>query len=78
MKTISFATDFDIIDEITEPSGMKARLIQGHKSKTYAIQTWGYMSEQWITSQRYKDVLETWDKTKKLADSIVAQKAVDI
>ena len=76
MKTIDFGSNFDIIDEINEPKGMKSRLIQNHNTKSYAIQTWGYMSDQWITSQRYKDVLEMWQKNKSVAASIVNQKKV--
>lgn len=73
-KNIDFGVQFDIIDEIKEPAGMKSRLIQSHRSKSLAIQYWGSMSGQWITTQRYKDVKEMWDKSKALAASIVAAK----
>jgi len=73
-KNIDFGVQFDIIDEIKEPVGMKARLIQSHRTKTLAIQTWGSMSGAWITTQRYKDVQEMWDKSKALAKSIADSK----
>lgn len=70
-KTIDFGVQFDIIDEIKEPSGMKMRLIQSHRTKNIAIQSWGYMSREWVTTQRYKDVQDMWDKSKALAQSII-------
>lgn len=74
-KNIDFGVQFDVIDEIKEPSGMKSRLIQIHSNKSIAIQTWGYMSGEWITTQRYKDVQEMWDKSKAMAASIVESKS---
>jgi hypothetical protein len=73
-KNIDFGVQFDVIDEITQPEGMKSRLIQSHRTKSIAIQTWGSMSGEWITTQRYKDVQEMWDKSKTIAASIVADK----
>lgn len=73
-KNIDFGVQFDIIDEIKEPEGMKSRLIQSHRTKSLAIQTWGSMSGQWITTQRYKDVQEMWDKSKALAARVVEDK----
>jgi len=71
MKQIVLGINFDVIDEITEPTGMKARLVQNHHSKTIAIQTWGALTGEWITTQRYKDVQEMWDKSKTLALKLV-------
>ncbi len=73
-KNIDFGVQYDIIDEIKQPEGMKSRLIQSHRTKAIAIQTWGSMSGEWITTQRYKDVQEMWDKSKTIAASIVADK----
>ena len=73
-KNIDFGVQFDVIDEIKEPVGMKSRLIQSHRTKTLAIQSWGFMTGDWITTQRYKDVQEMWDKSKALATSIVENK----
>ena len=73
-KNIDFGVQFDVIDEIKQPEGMKSRLIQSHRTKSIAIQTWGSMSGEWITTQRYKDVQEMWDKSKTIAASIVADK----
>lgn len=73
-KNIDFGVQYDVIDEIKEPSGMKSRLIQSHRTKSLAIQSWGSMSKQWITTQRYKDVQEMWDKSKALAAGIVEAK----
>lgn len=73
-KNIDFGVQFDVIDEIKEPVGMKSRLIQSHRTKTLAIQSWGFMTGEWITTQRYKDVQEMWDKSKALATSIVDNK----
>ncbi len=73
-KNIDFGVQFDVIDEIKEPEGMKSRLIQSHRTKSIAIQTWGSMSGEWITTQRYKDVQEMWDKGKAIAASIIADK----
>lgn len=73
-KNIDFGVQFDIIDEIKEPEGMKSRLIRSHRTKSVAIQTWGSMSGVWITTQRYKDVQEMWDKSKKIAADIVESK----
>ncbi len=73
-KNIDFGVQYDVIDEIKQPEGMKSRLIQSHRTKSIAIQTWGSMSGEWITTQRYKDVQEMWDKSKTIAASIVADK----
>jgi hypothetical protein len=73
-KNIDFGVQYDVIDEIKQPEGMKSRLIQSHRTKSIAIQTWGSMSGEWITTQRYKDVQEMWDKSKAIAASIVADK----
>lgn len=73
-KNIDFGVQYDVIDEIKQPEGMKSRLIQSHRTKAIAIQTWGSMSGEWITTQRYKDVQEMWDKSKTIAASIVADK----
>lgn len=73
-KNIDFGVQYDVIDEIKEPKGMKSRLIQSHRTKSLAIQSWGYMTGDWITTQRYKDVQEMWDKSKVIATNIVAQK----
>lgn len=73
-KNIDFGVQYDIIDEIKQPEGMKSRLIQSHRTKAIAIQTWGSMSGEWITTQRYKDVQEMWDRSKAVAASIVADK----
>jgi hypothetical protein len=71
-KKIDFGVQFDVIDEIKEPAGMKMRLIQSHRTKALAIQSWGYMSGEWITTQRYQDVQGNWDRSKKIATEIVA------
>lgn len=68
-KTIDFGIDYDVLDEITVP-GMKARLVQSHKTKSLSIQSWGYMSNTWITTQRYKDVREMWANQKALATKL--------
>lgn len=73
-KSIDFGVQFDIIDEIKEPEGMRSRLIRSHRTKSIAIQTWGSMSGTWITTQRYKDVQEMWDKSKKIATDIIESK----
>lgn len=73
-KNIDFGVQFDIIDEIKEPEGMKSRLVRSHRTKSIAIQTWGSMTGAWITTQRYKDVQEMWDKSKAIAARIVADK----
>lgn len=73
-KNIDFGVQFDVIDEIKEPVGMKSRLVQSHRTKSLAIQTWGSMSGEWITTQRYKDVQEMWDKSKAIAVSIMTTK----
>lgn len=73
-KSIDFGVQFDIIDEIKEPEGMRSRLIRSHRTKSIAIQTWGSMSGTWITTQRYKDVQEMWDKSKKIATAIIESK----
>ena len=73
-KNIDFGVQFDIIDEIKQPEGMRSRLIRSHRTKSIAIQTWGSMSGAWITTQRYKDVQEMWDKSKALATRIVEDK----
>jgi hypothetical protein len=73
-KNIDFGVQYDVIDEIKQPSGMKSRLIQSHRTKSIAIQAWGSMSGEWITTQRYKDVQEMWDKSKALAANIVESK----
>ena len=70
-KSIDFGVQFDVIDEIKEPEGMRMRLVQNHRTKNIAIQSWGFMSGEWITTQRYKDVQEMWDKSKILAARIV-------
>ncbi len=70
-KSIDFGVQFDVIDEIKEPEGMRMRLVQNHRTKNIAIQSWGSMSGEWITTQRYKDVQEMWDKSKTLAARIV-------
>jgi len=72
-KEIDFGVQFDVIDEIKQPIGMKSRLVQSHRTKSVAIQTWGSMQDVWITTQRYKDVQEMWDKSKALAASIVKE-----
>jgi len=73
-KKIDFGVQFDVIDEIKEPSSMKSRLIRSHRTKSIAIQTWGSMSSEWITTQRYKDVQEMWNKNKALAETIKSSK----
>ena len=70
-KNIDFGVQYDVIDEIKEPEGMKSRLIQSHRTKSLAIQYWGSMSGQWITPQRYKDVQEMWNRSKQTAQSIL-------
>lgn len=70
-KNIDFGVQYDVIDEIKEPEGMKSRLIQSHRTKSLAIQYWGSMSGQWITTQRYKDVQEMWNRSKQTAQSIL-------
>ncbi len=70
-KNIDFGVQFDVIDEIKEPEGMKSRLIQSHRTKALAIQYWGSMSGSWITTQRYKDVQEMWNRSKQTAQSIL-------
>ena len=72
-KDINFGVELDVIDEIKEPIGMKSRLVQNHRTKNIAIQAWGSMQGVWITTQRYKDVQEMWDKSKALAASIVKE-----
>ena len=71
-KNIDFCVQFDEIDEIKEPAGMKMRLIQSHRTKALAIQSWGYMSGEWITTQRYQDVQGNWDRSKKIAADVLA------
>lgn len=73
-KNIDFGVQYDVIDEIKQPVGMKSRLIQSHRTKALAIQYWGSMSGEWITTQRYKDVQLMWDQTKRTADAIVANR----
>ena len=73
-KAIDFGVQYDIIDEIKQPEGMRSRLIRSHRTKSVAIQTWGSMRGEWITTQRYKDVQEMWDKSKALAAQIVKDK----
>lgn len=73
-KNIDFGVQFDVIDEIKEPEGMKYRLVQSHKTSAIAIQYWGSLSGEWITSQRYKDVRMMWDQTKRTAEAIVANR----
>lgn len=73
-KNIDFGVQFDVIDEIKEPAGMKSRLIQSHRTKALAIQYWGSMSGEWITTQRYKDVQEMWNRSKHTAQSILANR----
>lgn len=70
-KNIDFGIQFDVIDEIKEPEGMKMRLIQSHRTKNIAIQTWGMMSGEWITTQRYKEVDAMWNEYKRLAANIM-------
>ena len=70
-KNIDFGVQYDVIDEIKEPEGMKSRLIQSHRTKSLAIQYWGSMSGAWITTQRYKDVQQMWDRSKQTAQSIL-------
>lgn len=72
-KAIDFGVELDVIDEIKEPIGMRSRLVQSHRTKNIAIQTWGAMQGVWVTTQRYKDVQEMWDKSKALAASIVKE-----
>lgn len=72
-KDINFGVELDVIDEIKEPIGMKSRLVQSHRTKNIAIQAWGSMQGAWITTQRYKDVQEMWDKSKALAAMIVKE-----
>ena len=74
-KKIDFGVAFDVIDEIKEPSGMKMRLIQSHRTKSLAIQTWGFMTGDWITTQRYQDVQANWDRSKRIATEIVEAKS---
>ena len=73
-KNIDFGVQFDVIDEIKEPEGMKMRLIQSHRTKSLAIQSWGSMSGEWITTQRYKDVQQMWDQSKRIAAQIIESK----
>ncbi len=73
-KNIDFGVQFDVIDEIKEPAGMKMRLIQSHRTKAIAIQVWGSMSGEWITTQRYKDVRQMWDQSKRVAVAIMANR----
>ena len=70
-KTLDFGVQFAVLDEIKEPEGMKSRLVQSHRTKSLAIQYWGSMSGQWITTQRYKDVQEMWNRSKQTAQSIL-------
>ena len=70
-KNIDFGVQYGVIDEIKEPEGMKSRLIQSHRTKSLAIQYWGSMSGAWITTQRYKDVQQMWDRSKQTAQSIL-------
>ena len=70
-KNIDFGVQYDVLDEIKEPEGMKMRLIQSHRTKSLAIQSWGSMSGAWITTQRYKDVQQMWDRSKQTAQSIL-------
>jgi hypothetical protein len=72
-KVIDFGVAFDVIDEIKQPIGMKSRLVQSHRTKNVMIQTWGSMQGEWVTTQRYKDVQEMWNKSKVLAALIVKQ-----
>lgn len=74
-KKIDFGVQFDVIDEIKEPIGMKSRLIRSHRTKALAIQSWGFMTGEWITTQRYKDVQENWDRSKKIAADIIEAKS---
>jgi hypothetical protein len=67
----SFATEFTVLEEILEPKSMKMRLIEGTRSKNIAIQTWGSMQGEWITTQRYTDVQGMWNKSKALANILV-------
>lgn len=66
-KKIDFGAHYDVIDEIKIPVSMKMRLVQSTRTKNLAIQTWGAMQGEWVTTQRYKDVQEMWNKNKALA-----------
>lgn len=72
-KKLDFGTQYDVIDEIKTPVGMKMRLVQSIRTKSLAIQTWGAMQGKWVTTQRYKDVQEMWNKNKALAATIGAK-----
>lgn len=73
---MDLGVQFKVLDEITSPQGMKMRLIEGTKTKNVAIQTWGSMSGEWITTQRYKDVTDMWAKSKALAETLVKGRVV--
>lgn len=73
---MDLGVQFKVLDEITSPPGMKMRLIEGTKTKNVAIQTWGSMSGEWITTQRYKDVMDMWAKSKALAETLVKGRVV--
>lgn len=73
---MDLGVQFKVLDEITNPPGMKMRLIEGTKTKNVAIQTWGSMSGEWITTQRYKDVMQMWKTSKALAETLVNGRAV--
>ena len=66
-----FAAEYTVVEEIVEPESMKMRLIRCTKTKNLAIQSWGSMQGEWITTQRYSDVQSMWDKSKALANTIV-------
>jgi hypothetical protein len=74
--TSFFAVEFDILDEIKEPRGMKQRLVRNIISKNLAIQTWGYMQETWVTTQRYGNVMESWERSKRMANRVLELKGV--
>ena len=73
---MDLGVQFKVLDEITSPPGMKMRLIEGAKTKNIAIQTWGSMSGEWITTQRYKDVMQMWQTSKTLAETLVKGRVV--
>jgi hypothetical protein len=75
----AFTSDFDVLEECTSKnSGIQVRLIQSHKTKTLAIQSYGFMSGEWITTYRYGDIQSIWAQIKGLVKRLSERsKSVD-
>ena len=72
-KDLFTEVTFDILDEIKIGTGVNIRLIQSHKTKSLAIQSWGSMQGVWVTTQRYGDIRAIWERWKRLEKNISSQ-----